>query len=57
MEVLYTLKLGNETHKVTATCKCGNCSLLSSKQLEYLREKVKSYEGKDSPEKLTVICN
>lgn len=57
MEVLYTLNLGNETHKVTVTCECGSCSLLSTKQLENLREKVKVYEGKDSPEKLMVICN
>lgn len=57
MEVFYTLKLGEETHKVKATCGCGECSLLSTKQLEDLREKVKGFQGKDSPEEIKVICN
>ncbi len=57
MEVIYSLKLKDETHKVRVTCECGNCSLLSTEQLNYLREKVKSFEGKDSPERLTIICN
>jgi hypothetical protein len=57
MEVFYTVKLGDETHKVKAKCACGNCSLLSTKQLEDLREKVSAYKGVDSPEEIKVICN
>lgn len=57
MEIIYSLTLKDEIHKVRVSCECGKCSLLSTKQLEDLREKVKSYEGKDSPETLTVICN
>lgn len=57
MSVFYTLSIGGEKHKVETVCECGKCSLLSSTQLEDLRNKVKSYEGQDSPEIIKVICN
>lgn len=57
MEIIYSLKLGDETHKVRVSCECGNCSLLSTPQLEDLRAKVKAYQGQDSPEVIKVICN
>ena len=57
MEVRYSLKLGEETHVVKATCFCGKCSLLSTEQLKDLRQKVKAFQGKESPEEIKVICN
>ena len=57
MEIIYSLILGQEKHIVRVKCNCGNCSLMSTKQLDDLRQKVKSFEGQDSPEIINVICN
>lgn len=57
MELIYSLNLKDEIHKFRVKCECGNCSLLSTKQLNDLREKASSYFGQDSPEIIIVICN
>lgn len=57
MEIEYSIQFPEETHKVKVTCECGKCSLLSTSQLQDLREKLLGYRGKDSPEAITVIDN
>jgi len=55
MEVQYAIQFTDETHKVKVTCECGKCALLSTLQLQDLREKLFKYRGKDSPESIKVI--
>ena len=57
MELIYSLTLKDEIHKFRVKCECGTCSLLSTTQLNDLREKASSYFGQDSPEIIIVICN
>lgn len=57
MELIYSINIKDEVHKFRVSCKCGNCSLLSTNQLNDLREKASTYYGKDSPEIINVICN
>jgi hypothetical protein len=57
MEIDYTIKFPEETHKVKVTCQCGQCSLLSSRQLADLRQKLVGYRGQDSPELIRVVDN
>lgn len=57
MEIEYTIQFPEELHKVKVTCECGKCSLLSTLQLQDLRQKLLGFRGKDSPERIMVVDN
>ena len=57
MEVKIKTNIGGYEETVVLTCKCGKCSLLSTKQLADFRKKAAGFEGNELPAEMQVICN
>jgi len=57
MEVIYKVDNGIREKSVKVTCFCGNCSLITTKQLTYLRKKLKRKDFYTWPKEIKVIDN
>lgn len=42
---------------VTVNCKCGECSLISSKQMMEFREQAEKFRDEPLPDVIVVSCN
>lgn len=54
MEVKIKNTLGDY---VDVTCQCGNCSMITRKQMDDFKQQSIKYNGKQLPDNMTVICN